>query len=213
MNTTVGFTSPATTYEKMRRVDTAARILNDDIRAYVTNPAFREAYERWYTRWREFYDRTMGEKVSNVFRSDEIAELTGGYEQDLARYQESYSAERDAQGRPLPSHSPKVPVTPPPSTDDKKEEGIPLWHFLLGVGVIGAGVFAYYTAKRMMQVRSAIEKDVLPIAMGATMGPAGVALARAAAHDPSPSTCGCSRDLEVVPAAPRAYAKYILSGF
>jgi hypothetical protein len=207
----VGFTWNATTYEKMQRTDTTARILNDDVRMYVTRESFKTAFAQWYAKWRAFFDKTMDEKWSNVLRSDAIAEQAAAYEQDLVRWQDGYAAERDAQGKPLPSNAPKLQVTPPPPDGEKKDEGLPLWVFIAGVGLVAAGVFAYFAVKRMQQVRNNIEKDVLPLVMGASMGPTGVALAKAAAHDPD---CGgCGRDLDIKPASPRVGAKYILSGY
>lgn len=228
MNTQVGFTNPSVTYEKMRHTDTSARIMNDDVRNYVLREAFKTAWSAWYARWRAFFDKTMDEKFSNVFKTDEIAAQAEAYRQDLARFQATYKQERDANGQPLPSNTPDVPITPPPDKEDEKSTGIPLWALLVGLGVVGAGVGVYYVMKKQYQ----LAEKALPL-LPSILAPEATLLSKAAtSHDVSGRVqyafakaghdvvarpmlggdCGCQRDLDIRAAEPRAFTKYILSG-
>jgi hypothetical protein len=205
----------------MRATDMRARVLDADVRVYVTDKNdttgnFRKAWALWFKTWTEWYDKTLGTKLANLFSSDEIADQATKYEQDLARYQATYATLKDEGGKPLPSNAPLVPVTPVPKPAE--QEGVPLWWFLAGVAIIGTGVFIYWRLKKTSQMISArtkvLEEDVLPLALVPAVGPLAPAFAKAASardalHVP---TCGdCGRDLEVTP-VPRAATKYYLSG-
>lgn len=225
-----GVVGYGTTIDGIKQTFATARIFNDDVRNFAKDEAFKKAWNAWYAVFSEWADTRitrherkwtilLGPLATNpdLVNADEIAVRAAEYRQDLARFQATYATLTSADGKPLPSNAPSVQITPPPP-QQKSQEGIPLWVFLAGAAAIGAGVFIYWRVKKTGQMLHArqqvLEKDVLPIVFGSSMGPElGGAFAKAAtARD---AVCGCegaARDLDVKEIPPRAATRYLLSG-
>lgn len=218
------------TIDHIKQTLATARIFNDDVRNFAKDEAFKKGWEGWFATFREWAETRisrherkwtilLGPLATNpdLTNTDEIAVTATERRQDLARFQATYATLKSADGKPLPSNAPIVPITPPPQ-QEKKADGIPLWALLLGVGVVGAGVFIYWRLKKTSQMldarRAVLEKDVLPLVLGSSMGPElGGAFAKAAtARDAVGATCECARDLEIKSLPPRAATRYLLSG-
>jgi hypothetical protein len=215
----VGFTNLNPVLNEMKQTDATARIFNDDVRANVVDGDFKTAWNTWYADWREFFEGRFNSRTNtDIFSTDKIAERAANYRQDLARFQVTYQGMTTADGKRLPSNAPVIQVTPLPNDPNVKQDGIPLWALLLGVGAIGAGVFIYWRLKKTGQMldhrRQILEKEVVPLVFSESLGPSlGPAFAKAAtAHDlpAAAPSCGCQRDLDVIP-VPRAASKYFLS--
>lgn len=231
----VGYTSLGPVIEEMDHTNATAKILDDDVRNYVKDENYKKAWGVWFAEWTEFYQKRkerqaswrvlLGPLASNpdLANSDAIAEQARKYRQDLARWQATYAAMRDAQNKPLPSNAPKVEIPPLPGVPGAP--GIPLGTFLLIAGAIGVAVFIYWRLKKtsdsLSRKQAVLEETVLPAALFPYFGPkAGEAAKLATTRDmpalaeaaPSVSgDCGCARDLELT-LKPRAASKYFLSG-
>lgn len=217
----VGWTNPNDFYPDMKKTDATARIFNDDVRNFVKDEPFKNAWNTWYPRWREFFDSKNYAGVSmDLLRTDATVAQYQEYKQDLARFQTTYQGLK-SDGKPLPSNAPIVPITPVPG-EAKKQDGIPLWWFLAGIAVIGTGVFIYYRLKkasRMLEAReNFLVNDAVPFItkpLGSLSKPFAQAVAVRDAEVlpalPAPACGECARDLEVTP-VPRAATKYFLSG-
>jgi hypothetical protein len=203
-----GWTPPTITYEKMRQTNASALALDADIKRNVTRDMFLTAWKQWFLNWRAFFDKYQGSwtntaKLGAAFYSDELAERAEEYRAQLEGWFAGYSREKRPDGENVPP--PTAPLPPKPAlgpADEKNAGGVPWWLIsLITVGVISVGVgvaFALRKAYRETEAkREVLEKKVLPIVLGSQLGPAGVALAEAAAARPSRDQDGYTlRDLD-----------------
>ncbi len=187
------------TYEKMKQIQGAALALDIDIKANVKRQAFKDAWEKWFKGWTEFFDKYSGFLAlgfkNSLFDSDAVALQAEAYRRELMGdlpakigWVGGYAAE-GTPGSPLPrTTAPDVaPLVFDPAV--KPSEGLPWWVIsLLVTGGISIVAGIYYVVKSRA-IEKEFHREMLPMVMGSFMGAPGIALANAAqsphAHDPS----------------------------
>lgn len=196
----IGWTTPSLTYDKMRQINGSALVLNFEIEKNVTGKEFKRAWDDWFKTWQTFFDRnqhwttTLGVVLSmdtdllaaqtESFRIQLVGDKASGEPGWMAKY-EAESTPDHPFGPSSAAVVPKVVVVPPGTPPTDPADPMPWWLIALfvagGVGVV-AGSF-FIIRKKVIESEQAakfIRHDVLPIVLGSTMGPTGVAFAHAA---------------------------------
>lgn len=155
----IGFTAPTVTYDKIRTLQTKVIPLDADVRKNVpTTAPFYAAWSLWFDDFERFY--TLYGPVDapghaqGVFISDELAAKTSAYWRDYQQLYDTYSAQKTAQGKPVPPPSiPKgsEPTVPP---DNKGGGGgggwsLPWWFWVGGTLVLGTALYVGYRYLKM----------------------------------------------------------------
>lgn len=187
-----GWTAPTITYDKMRQTNASALALDADVQRNVSRDAFKTAWAQWLAGWKAFFDKYQGTwstsaKLGAALYSDELSERAESYRLQLEGWFSGYAREKRADGTAVPA--PTAPLPPKPSagpSTEQNSEGIPWWLIsVITVGFLSVGVALVYAVRKAMKDTEAkaevIERKVLPIVLGSQFGPAGVALAEAAA--------------------------------
>lgn len=138
----IGFIWPAVIFGQIRRVDVAAKSLNDDIAAHVASGEFHSAWASWYAEWRAFVAKHEGtaQKAGALFSSEELKREVDAYEAQLDGWRQRYSKQRTPSGEPVPD-----PTGPSGRTDGPTPWAL---YALIGAGVlvVGAVGFSVYRA-------------------------------------------------------------------
>jgi len=193
----VGWTTPSLTFDKQRQINASALSLNFDIEANVKSQKFKDSWNQWFKSWQTFFARyqTMGGKAGALLDTDLVAAQTESFriqlvgDERITGWIEAYERE---DGVPK-STAPGVPKVTPKPEGEQPKEGMPWW--LIGLFAVGgvsfvAGSF-FLIRRKVIQGKEAehfIKRDVLPIVLGSTLGPSGIALAHSATNRFSPAS-------------------------
>ena len=180
-NAVVGFTSPSTTYTRMRSLQADAARLDQNVQSFVPrNAPFFDVWSAWYRQsWLPFYteyaseDYSTSARLGALWKSDAIADQTTTSEAQFNALAEDYAKQRQANGQPVPTLT-----FAPHTADQAKGVGVSSlpWWFWAGAATVVVGIgYLAYAKYQEAQRTAAVLKD--PEVLSSLFGPeAGAAM-------------------------------------